>query len=221
MPELSLLAAALVGLMGGVHCVGMCGPLVTAFALQRPGERPRLALHLAASLGRLVSYTLAGAVAGGLGAGSLWLGHLFPVERLLFGLAQVMLILLGLYLAGWNRWLAQVERAGGLLWRRLQPWLARVLPIRRPGQAFLAGLLWGFLPCGLVYSVLIAALASGSPVTGALTLFAFGLGTLPNLLAMGWFANRLAAWVRQPAVRRSAGLAVLALGIWGLARLVV
>lgn len=221
MPELSLLAAALVGLMGGVHCVGMCGPLVTAFALQRPGEQPRPALYLAANLGRLVSYTLAGAVAGGVGAGSLWLGHLFPVERLLFGLAQVMLILLGLYLAGWNRWLAQVERAGGLLWRRLQPSLKRVLPIRRPGQALLAGLLWGFLPCGLVYSVLIAALASGSPAKGALTMFAFGLGTLPNLLAMGWFANRLAAWVRQPAVRRFAGLAVLALGLWGLARLLV
>ncbi|MEO1766588.1 sulfite exporter TauE/SafE family protein [Thiobacter aerophilum] len=219
MPELSLLAAALVGLMGGVHCVGMCGPLVTAFALQRPGKEPRLLLHLSANLGRLVSYTLAGAVAGGLGESSLWLRQLFPVEQLLFGLAQVMLVLLGLYLAGWNRWLLHVERAGSVVWRRLQPLFTRVLPIERPGQAFLAGLLWGWLPCGLVYSVLIAALASGSPTSGALTMLAFGLGTLPNLLAMGWFANRLAAWVRRPVVRRTAGLAVLGLGLVGLARL--
>lgn len=219
MPELSLLAAALVGLMGGVHCVGMCGPLVTAFALQRPGEAPRFLLHLSANLGRLASYTVAGAVAGGLGASSLWLAQLFPVERVLFGLANAMLVLMGLYLGGWNHWLAHVERAGGWLWRRLKPLLARVLPIEHPGQAFLAGLLWGWLPCGLVYSVLIAALASGSPATGAFTMLAFGLGTLPNLLAMGWFANRLARWVQHPAVRKTAGLVVLTLGIVGLARL--
>lgn len=219
MPELSLLAAALVGWLGGVHCVGMCGPLLGAFALQLPGTRPPLALHLAANLGRITSYALAGALAGAVGASSLFLERLFPMERILFGLANGMLILLGLYLAGWAQSVLVLERLGGRLWTRLKPLLARLLPIRRPAQAFAAGALWGWLPCGLVYSVLVTAMASGSPLTGALTMLAFGLGTLPNLLAMGWFANRLQPLIRRRSARLAAGLLVVAFGVAGLARL--
>ncbi|MCL6555014.1 MAG: sulfite exporter TauE/SafE family protein [Burkholderiales bacterium] len=218
MPEQTLLAAALVGLLGGVHCVGMCGPLVAAFSLQRSPLPPRFSLYLAANLGRLASYTVAGALAGLLGAGSLFLRRLFPVELVLYGVANGMLVLLGLYLMGLNRWVTHIERAGAWLWRRLQPLLARCLPIRTPAQAFAAGLMWGWLPCGLVYSVLVTALASGSPATGALTMFAFGVGTLPNLLAMGWLAERLAVLVKARGFRVAAGMGVTALGLWGLAR---
>lgn len=219
MPELSLAAAFLVGFLGGVHCVGMCGPLVGAFTLQQPGKPPRLALQLAANLGRITSYTAAGALAGLLGGSSVFLERLFPAERLLFILAQVMLILLGLYLAGWGQAVLALERLGGRLWTRLKPGLARLLPIRTPGQAFAAGALWGFLPCGLVYSVLVTALASGSPLQGAATMAAFGLGTLPNLLAMGWFAGRLVPLTRRRGLRLAAGLLVAGFGVVGLGRL--
>ena len=219
MPELSLLAAMLVGLLGGVHCVGMCGGLVGAFSLQLPGQGPRLSYHLAANLGRITSYALAGAIAGALGGTSLFLQRLFPVEQALYVFANLMLILLGLYLAGLNQTVLVLERLGGGVWKRLQPLFRKLVPIRSVPQAFAAGMVWGWLPCGLVYSVLITALASGNPMQGALTMAAFGLGTLPNLLAMGLFANYLQPILRRRGLRVAAGLLVVALGVLGLARL--
>ncbi len=219
MPEMSLLAAMLVGLLGGVHCVGMCGGLVGAFSLQLPGQGPRVGYHLAANLGRIASYALAGGIAGALGGTSLFLQRLFPAEQVLYALANIMLILLGLYLAGLAQTVLVLEKLGGGVWKRLQPLLGRLLPIRSVPRAFAAGMVWGWLPCGLVYSVLITALASASPVQGALTMAAFGLGTLPNLLAMGLLAGRLQPLLQRRGVRVAAGLLVAAVGLWGLARL--
>ena len=219
MPELSLIAAMLVGLLGGVHCVGMCGGLVGAFSLQLPGKGPRISYHLAANLGRIASYAIAGGIAGALGGTSLFLQQLFPVEKVLYAFASLMLILLGLYLAGFAQTVLVLERLGGGVWKKLQPLLGKLLPIRSLPQAFAAGMIWGWLPCGLVYSVLITALASGSPAQGALTMLAFGLGTLPNLLAMGWFASHLQPLLQKRALRVAAGLLVMALGLLGLARL--
>jgi sulfite exporter TauE/SafE len=223
MPELSLLSAALVGLLSGVHCVGMCGGLVSAFSLQLPGKRPRLSYHLAANAGRIASYTVAGLLAGAVGGESLFLSRLFPVEKVLYALANVMLIALGFYLAGFAQQAVRfVERwGGGLVWQRLAPILARLLPIQSLPQAFAAGLIWGWLPCGLVYSVLVTALASADPLSGAATMLAFGLGTVPNLLAMGWFANGLARAVQRRFLRLAAGLLVAGYGVTGLIRLVL
>jgi sulfite exporter TauE/SafE len=217
---MSLLAALLVGLLGGVHCVGMCGGLVGAFSLQLPGQGPRTGYQLAANFGRVFSYAIAGGIAGALGGTSLFLQRLFPAEQVLYALANIMLVLLGLYLAGFAQTVLVLERLGGGVWKRLQPLLRRLLPIRSLRQAFAAGMVWGWLPCGLVYSVLITALASGSPLQGALTMAAFGLGTLPNLLAMGLFAGRLQPLLQRRGVRIVAGLLVLAMGLWGLARLI-
>jgi uncharacterized protein len=219
MPELSLLAALLAGLLGGVHCAGMCGGIVTAFSLQLPGAQPRPAFHLAANLGRIASYALAGAIAGIVGGGSLYLQQIFPVERALYLVAQLMLIALGLYLAGWWQGVLVLERAGGALWRKLQPAFSKLLPIRSVPGAFAAGMVWGWLPCGLVYSILITALASGSALHGGLTMLMFGLGTLPNLLAMGFFAERLKPWLQRAAVRIAAGVVLIAMGAVGLLRL--
>ena len=105
------------------------------------------------------------------------------------------------------------------MWRKAQPLLGRLLPIRNPGQALVAGVLWGWLPCGLVYSVLVSALASGGAGRGGLLMLAFGLGTLPNLLLMGWGAARLRELTRQVWLRRLAGLVVAGLGVWGLLQL--
>ena len=218
MPELSLLAAFLTGLLGGAHCVGMCGGIVAAISLQAGGRQP-FVFHLAYSIGRIASYSAAGALAGLLGSAAFLSDTLYPLQQGLYLLAQVVLILLGLYLAGLDQSVLVLERAGGVLWRRLQPLLARVMPIRSLPQALSAGALWGWLPCGLVYSVLVSALASGSAGRGGVLLLLFGLGTLPNLLLMGWAANSLRELVRRVWVKRIAGLGVASLGIWGLVQL--
>jgi sulfite exporter TauE/SafE len=220
MPELSLLASFLVGFLGGAHCVGMCGGIVAAMSFQGSVRQP-FSMHLGYNLGRILSYTLAGALAGLIGSAAFLSDRLLPLQQGLYVVAQWVLILLGLYLAGLSQAVRLLERAGGALWARLQPHLARMLPIRSPIQALLAGGLWGWLPCGLTYSVLVSALASGGVVQGAGLMFAFGLGTLPNLLAMGWAADRLRAIAADRRIRRLAGLAVALFGVWGLGRMVV
>lgn len=215
MIELSLLTALLAGLLGGVHCVGMCGGIVAAFSFRADGSAPPFRLHLAYNLGRITSYVLFGALAGALGA-SLKLADFLPVQTALFVLAQVVMILLGLYLAGFNRWVLMFERAGGTLWNRIRPVFQKLLPVRSTPQALLAGMAWGWLPCGLVYSVLVSALAAGSPSSGAALMLAFGLGTLPNLLGMGVFARQIQPFMQHVWVRRMAGLTVAGFGVWGL-----
>ncbi len=223
MPEFSFFAAFLTGLLGGAHCVGMCGGIVTAISFQ-PGvsgahAKQPFSFHLAYSAGRISSYAAAGALAGLVGAAAFLSDTLFPLQKGLYILAQVVLILLGLYLAGLSQTVLWLEKAGSGLWRRVQPLLGRVMPIRHHGQAFVAGMLWGWLPCGLVYSVLVSALAVGSPAQGAAYLLAFGLGTLPNLLLMGWAAESLRNLTRQPWLRKVAGAIVAGLGVWGLIQL--
>lgn len=220
MIEFSLLSALLVGLLGGVHCAGMCGGIVAAFSFRADGSAPPFRLHIGYNLGRVLSYTLFGALAGGLGA-SLNLLHVRPLQIALYLLAQGVMILLGLYLAGWNQWVLVFEKAGGALWNRLQPFFRRLLPVRNLPGAFLAGMVWGWLPCGLVYSVLISALAAGGATGGAALMLAFGLGTLPNLLGMGLFARSLQPFLQNPLTRKAAGVLVAGFGAWGLVRLVM
>lgn len=213
MPESAYLALLLIGLLGGTHCVAMCGGIVGALAMGTPA---RLPLHLAYNVGRIASYTLAGAVVGGVGQASIALAGQWPLRLLLYLLANLMLIALGVYLMGVTRALAFSERCGQKLWRHLQPLTRRYLPARTVAQAFPLGLLWGWLPCGLVYSALATALTSGSAWRGAGMMLAFGAGTLPNLLLAGLLAARLQAYARKPAVRAAAGLLILGFGAWGL-----
>ncbi len=213
MPDSAYLALFLVGLLGGTHCVGMCGGIVGALSLGAPA---RWSMHLAYNAGRIISYAAAGALAGALGAASLSLDGQAPVRLTLYLLANLMLVALGLYLLGVTRALAFTERAGQHLWRLIQPLTRRFLPARTIAQAFPLGLLWGWLPCGLVYSALATALSAGSPERGALLMLAFGLGTLPKLLLAGILLARLNEFVRRPVVRIASGLLVLGFGIYGL-----
>jgi Uncharacterized conserved protein len=178
--------------------------------------RALLPLQLGYNLGRVAGYGLAGALAGGVGALLAQSGALYWGQRTLYGLAAVMMIALGLYLGGWWRGLVVVERAGGLLWRRLEPLGRRLLPIYSFGRALAVGLVWAWLPCGLVYSILILALGTGSPVQGALLMLAFGLGTLPNLLGIGLLAGAAARYLEAIWLRRAAGLLVLGFGGYAL-----
>ncbi len=213
MPESGYPALFIVGLLGGAHCVGMCGGIVGALSM---GASPRLSLHLAYNGGRLLSYVLAGALVGAVGGLGLALSGQWPLRIVLYAFANLMLVALGFYLMGASRMLLFVEHAGQGLWRRLQPLTRRFLPARTVGQAFPLGLLWGWLPCGMVYSALVTAMTSGSALHGAGLMLAFGLGTLPNLLLAGLLAARMKACTAHPQLRRCAGLLILAFGLWGL-----
>ena len=217
---ISLLGALTVGLLGGVHCVGMCGGIVGAMTIAMPGQEParRLPLLLSYNTGRLFSYTLAGAIFGGLGQLSVPLLPIQSMQSVLALIAGVMMILMGLYLGGWSYLLRYVEQAGGLVWKRIEPLGRRLLPVRHTGHGLLLGLLWGWLPCGLVYSMLIWALGSGSAVDGAALLFFFGLGTLPNLLATGILASQFVQFMQRKMVRHIAGAFLIGFGLYTLLR---
>jgi len=222
--EVSLLSAFVVGLLGGVHCVGMCGGIVAALSMGLPDQyrtgAARWRYLLAYNSARIGSYTLAGGLLGGIGwLAANWSG-LHQAQQGLQVVAALFMVALGLYLGGWWQGLAQVERAGSRVWAGLEPLGRRFLPVKSPGQAFLLGLIWGWLPCGLVYSVLVWAISTGNPLHGAALLFSFGLGTLPNLLAMGVAATWLSARVRDRRTRQLAGLLVILFGLYSLLRII-
>ncbi len=209
------LGAWLAGLSGGVHCVGMCGGIVTALSFAAPAQpQTRWFLHGAYNLGRLTTYTVLGALAGAAGQGLAATVWLHQAQRSLELLAALFLVALGLYLGRWWQGLRYLEQGGVWLWRRIQPLGRAWLPIRNGRTAFGIGLLWGFLPCGLVYSMLIWSLSAGSAWAGGLLMLSFGLGTLPTLLALGAFGMQLASWAQRPWARRAAGLLVIGLGVW-------
>jgi sulfite exporter TauE/SafE len=219
-PDSGFLAVFLIGLLGGVHCAGMCGGIVSALSLQTPRpvgkQSPVWPLHLAYNLGRISSYAIAGALMGALGSLGLLLNNWLPVQMILYVGANLMMVALGLYLTGLTRTLAFVERAGQWLWRRVQPSTRRFLPVRGVAQAFPLGMLWGWLPCGLVYSLLAMTLLSGSALRGAAIMLAFGLGTLPNLMLAGLLLVRFRSAIQGRALRLGSGLIVLGFGVWGL-----
>ena len=216
----ALLATMLaLGLASGLHCVGMCGGIVAAFSARPLLARDALLRNqLAFNLGRITSYAAAGALAGGLGAGA-YAAAARPAQAALYGLTSLVLVLLGIHLAFMRGPLAALEKIGQPLWRRVQPLAARLLPARTAPRAYAAGLLWGLLPCGLVYAALAAAVGAGSPLLGAAGMIAFGLGTLPWLLAAGVAAARLRAWALRPAARHAFGAALIGFGAWGLLHL--
>lgn len=222
----SLLTALLVGLLGGVHCVGMCGGIVATLTAGLPREQrqrlsQQLPFQLAYNAGRIASYTLAGALMGALGAVALQLVPLHLAQRLLYLIAAGFMLALGLYLGGWWQGMTRVERLGERLWRRIEPLGRPFLPVRHWWQALAVGAVWGWLPCGLVYSVLIWSAGSGGPLQGALLMLVFGLGTLPNLLGLGLLAGAAARLSEQRWLRQLAGAIVMAFGFYALYQLFV
>jgi sulfite exporter TauE/SafE len=214
--DLTFGAALIVGLLGSSHCLGMCGGIVSALNMgvtDSLGTRPKsiFVYQLAYNMGRIGSYLLVGLAAGSLGAGLAELGLTPLAGRLL---AAFFMIALGLYLANWWRGLALLEKLGARLWRHLQPLGQRLFPIQNPWQAFLLGAVWGWLPCGLVYAVVAWSLTTASSVDAALLMLGFGLGTLPAMLLAGNAFNYLKQWVKAPLIRRSAGLVIMAFGIY-------
>jgi len=215
-------AAFTLALVGGLHCAGMCGGIVGALQLNRPREVSAARLAAGYHSGRLASYTLAGLLAGVLGA-ALYAADVMPVQAALLAVGGVMLLAIGASMFGRNAWLKRIEPAGAWLWHFISPLARRVYPPRTGWQALAAGLAWGWIPCGMVYAALPLALVAGGPLQGALVMLAFGLGTLPNMLAVDVAvhgigragqagAARSLAWVRP-----LAGAAIIVFGISGLA----
>lgn len=225
-----LAAAFMTGLVGSTHCIGMCGGLVASVAWQPPRPGAPIQVHvlpsatnaarqLALNAGRLTTYTAVGALAGGISAAGIASGFILPLREILFVTAQLLMILLGIHLTGRRQPLAPLERAGARLWRHIQPFTRRLLPADSPGRAFWLGTAWGWLPCGMVYSMLVTAMAAGTPVAGALVMLVFGLGTLPMLMVLGGAAERVTQFLKSPRARLLAGVVVIAFGVIGLARI--
>ncbi|WP_434456027.1 sulfite exporter TauE/SafE family protein [Stutzerimonas urumqiensis] len=216
MPDLVplLTSAFVLGLLGGGHCLGMCGGLMGALTLAIPPERraQRLRLLVCYNLGRVLSYAAAGVL---LGLGGLAIAN-SPAASLLRILAGLLLISMGLYLAGWWAGLTRIERLGRGLWRHIQPHASRLMPVSSAPRALLLGALWGWLPCGLVYSTLIWSASQGDALRSGLLMFAFGIGTWPVLLATGMAAERVTALLRRRGVRVAGGLLVILFGLWTL-----
>ncbi|KTC18312.1 cytochrome biogenesis protein [Pseudomonas marginalis ICMP 11289] len=209
-----LFSALVLGLLGGGHCLGMCGGLMGALTLAIPREQRarRMQLLMACNLGRIVSYAIAGFFSGLVG----WAVANSPGATTLRVVAALLLIAMGLYLAGWWSGLTRIERLGRGLWRYLQPFATRLLPISSIPRALLLGALWGWLPCGLVYSTLLWAASQGNAIDSALLMLAFGLGTWPVLLATGLAAERTTALLRRRSVRTAGGMLVILFGLWTL-----
>ncbi|WP_434677368.1 sulfite exporter TauE/SafE family protein [Pseudomonas sp. R1-18] len=209
-----LLSAFILGLLGGGHCLGMCGGLMGALTLAIPLEQRgrRLRLLLAYNLGRVLSYAATGLLIGVLG----WAVASSPGATGLRVAAALLLIAMGFYLAGWWSGLTRIEQLGRGLWRLIQPVAGRLLPVSTVPRALLLGGLWGWLPCGLVYSTLLWAASQGNAVHSGLLMLAFGLGTWPILLATGLAAERSTALLRKRGVRMAGGLLVILFGLWTL-----
>jgi sulfite exporter TauE/SafE len=218
MNPMLLASAWLMGLLGSSHCVVMCGGVVamTCSALpiaKRSSARAQLPFSLAYNAGRIASYAAAGAIVGALGAVLASIGLVQHAQLGLRLIAGAMMIAVGLYVAGLGRALRWIERMGEPVWRRVVPFARRLVPVETPSQAFALGLLWGWMPCGLVYAALAAAVTGGSALGGAAMMAAFGAGTLPTLLAMGSAAALVARTARVRPLRVAAGVAIVAFGL--------
>ena len=213
------LTAFLAGLFGGVHCIGMCGGMTGAMVYGIPAEK-REGSHLwpfllSYNLGRITTYTLLGILLGLIGAQSIELVEQYNGWMWMRIVAGSLMIVMGLYLAGWWMGLTRIEQLGGtLIWQRVQPYTKKVFPVETPGRALVFGLVWGLLPCGLIYTMLIWSLAAGGWMQGGAFLLSFGLGTLPTLLTAGWVAGSAGQIKLQKHWRSLAGLVVIVFGLW-------
>jgi len=220
--QLTFTAVFFAGFSGGVHCAAMCGPLMGIAC--GPCTRDRggswLARALSYNAGRIASYAAAGALTGFAGASGLALRGAPLTQQWLLLSSGLWLLLLAAYLAGFNPLVRILERAGAAAWRHIAPLSRRFLPVSTPARAFGFGLVLGWLPCGMVYLALAAALTTADPLLGALVMAAFGAGTLPNVLAISaWLRHAVSAARGRPARALAAAL-IGALGIFGVTKAV-
>lgn len=210
----SYITAFLLGLFSTVHCIAMCGSVIGALTLSLPVEvresqRKMFPYVFNYNLGRLLSYGVAGAIVGLISSPL----AAFDGHTVLGYLSVFLMISMGLYLAGWFPKFARMERLGGPIWKLLQPIGQKLLPVKTHSQAFSLGMVWGWLPCGLVYAGLAVAATAGDPVNGALVMLAFGVGTLPAVMGAGLFTGFLASMARIKHLRQIAGVSIIVMAL--------
>ena len=196
------------GLLGSGHCIAMCGGISSALGLSQTQNKTGAVLY---QVGRITTYTLAGAFFGLFG---LWI----PVEFALIMrlITAALLIGVALYLMGISQAIVLLETLGRPLWRALQPGIKQLGKPHANHQFWLAGLLWGWLPCGLVYSALAMAASASNPLISPLIMLSFGLGTLPSMLTVSFAGQQIALLGKRPAIRIMGGVLLLLMAFWML-----
>ena len=209
-------SAFLVGLLGAGHCLGMCGGITGMLtnAIGKNASYKKFQLVFGYNLGRLASYTLIGSIVGFSSSLAVKSTGFNPIY--LHIISSIFIILLGFYIAQWWLVIGKIEVIGKRLWQLISPLTKHFIPVNTPFQAVGLGALWGWLPCGLVYSMLTWALASGSAVNGAFILFCFGLGTLPALLSMSYGIHYVQSLMRNTVLRKCTGLLMIVYGLYTL-----
>lgn len=211
--EITFISAFFVGLFSTVHCFGMCGGIIGALTFSLPekirNNRKRLIPYIAAyNFGRISSYSLAGGLAGGLGGNLLALSPVYG-HLVLQLFASILMIGIGLYLAGWFPALVKIEHIGKPIWKKLEPISQKLIPVKSPVHAYLFGIVWGWLPCGLVYTALIWSTTAGSTEDGVLLMLAFGMGTLPSVMIAGILTGWFTRLIRSTYIRPLVGLTII------------
>ncbi|KXO13436.1 putative membrane copper tolerance protein [Moritella sp. JT01] len=205
----------MIGILGAGHCIAMCGGISGAIAHANTQSSPQTTslAPLFYNLGRITSYTLIGAIVGYTAQIGLNFGAGYDLLVILRFVSGITLILIGLYIAQLNSAILQLEKVGRLVWRYIQPLARQFLPLKTPYHAFPLGFLWGWLPCGLVYSALTLALSSGSALESALTMFAFGLGTFPIMFLVGSLSNKFNRLIQNTRFKKVSGLLLVLFGL--------
>ncbi len=214
----SYLVAFIMGLFSALHCLGMCGSIIGTLTLSLRREiRDTKALLVpfvfSYNFGRITSYTLAGYLAGlvhnalmlPLGEGQ---GH-----RILQIVSALIMAGAGLHIAGWFPRFAYIEKGGVIIWSRLEPYGRRLIPVQTLPQAYVFGMIWGWLPCGLVYAAITLATTAGNEVRGALTMLAFGVGTLPAVVSVGLMTSLLVRLSSMKKFRQLSGVTLILLAL--------
>lgn len=209
--DFNVLSAFLIGLAGGVHCIGMCGGIASAFTFAIPKNASQLPYIFAYNIGRILSYTAAGALTGYVGS---IISTNTSIEFPIFQVVSIIfMVLLALYISDWYKGLSALERMGGHLWRYISPISKKLIPFKNPFYTIAYGMVWGWLPCGLVYSMLSWSLASESIYEGATMMLFFGLGTIPAVMATSLGASFLLPIFQHHHTRKFIALLLLAFSL--------
>lgn len=214
--SIDFFSAFVIGILGSGHCLGMCGGITSMLtsAIPTTSSNPSTRLILSYNIGRILSYSIIGGIVGFTGSiAAQKIGLPLAILRMI---AALFLIFLGLYIGQWLMWLTQIEKAGKGIWKYISPLAKHFIPVNSSAKALGLGALWGWLPCGLVYSMLTWSLASGNTINGALIMTFFGLGTLPSLLIMSYGAIKIKTFINNNIFRKSMALGLITYGIYSL-----
>lgn len=215
----SYLVAFMMGLFSSMHCLGMCGSIIGALTLSlrqdlRRSTQTLFPYVLSYNLGRISSYAAAGLLVG-------ILQHVFTLPfnkvdgyRVLQIGSALFMGGAGLYIAGWFPRFAYIERVGSKFWRLIEPLGRRLIPVHTMTSSFFFGVVWGWLPCGLVYAAIALSATAGEIHRSALTMLAFGLGTLPAVMSVGIMTSLVSHIAHNRWARRFAGIFIIALAVF-------